>query len=61
MPDYTERGLHSSPTVLKALEYAPGPILWRTVSSGEIVWHEPSRGKWAATLRIGRYYNNCTN
>ena len=36
-PALCERGLHASPTVYKALGYAPGPILFRVELSGVIV------------------------
>ena len=43
------RGYHGSPTILKALEYATGPILGRCEYRG-VVWHL-DRAKWAARER----------
>ena len=36
-PVLCEIGLHLAPTILDALEYAPGPVLWQVVGGGEIV------------------------
>ena len=36
-PVLCESGLHLSPTVFDALQYAPGPVLWRVVGGGKIV------------------------
>ena len=46
-----ERGLHASPSVLDALGYAPGPMLWRVRLSGEVVPHGDPLDKWAASER----------
>ena len=43
------RGYHGSPTILKALQYATGPILGRCEYRG-VVWHG-DRDKWAARER----------
>ena len=43
------RGYHGSPTILKALQYASGPVLGRCEYRG-IVWHS-DRDKWAARER----------
>ena len=43
------RGYHGSPTVLKALSYATGPILGRCEYRG-VVWHADGE-KWAASER----------
>ena len=36
-PKLCEAGLHASKTVIEALQYAPGPILYRVILSGKIV------------------------
>mgnify|MGYP000858844208 CR=1 FL=1 len=48
-PEPCVRGYHGSPTVLKALRYAPGPILGRCEYRG-VVWHGDGT-KWAARER----------
>ena len=48
-PSPCMRGYHGSPTILKALEYAQGPILGRCEYRG-VVSH-PDGGKWAARER----------
>jgi hypothetical protein len=36
-PILCERGLHGSKRILDALEYAPGPVVWRVKLSGDVV------------------------
>ena len=43
-----ERGLHASVRAIDALEYAPGPIVWRVELSGEI---KTGNDKYVATHR----------
>lgn len=47
-PEPCEHGLHGSESILDALEYAPGPILWSVELSGRI---KRGDGKIAATRR----------
>ena len=48
-PEPCVRGYHGSPTILKALGYATGPILGRCEYRG-VAWHG-DRDKWAARER----------
>lgn len=48
-PEPCVRGYHGSPTILKALQYAQGPVLGRCEYRG-VVWHG-DRDKWAARGR----------
>ena len=50
-PEPCVRGYHGSPTILKALQYATGPILGRCEYRG-VVWHADGE-KWAARERRG--------
>lgn len=36
-PILCERGFHASTNILDAIQYAPGPILWKVKISGEII------------------------
>ena len=47
-PELCARGLHASECAFDALQYAPGPVIWRVRLSGEIVH---GRDKSAATER----------
>ena len=46
-----ERGLHLSEHLIDALQYAPGPILWRVEGSGTVVPHGNPVDKYACSDR----------
>ena len=46
-----EHGLHASVSAYDALQYAPGPILWRVELSGTVVAHGDPVDKYAASQR----------